>query len=337
MFFEVAGFVFLIAVIGIAYAASLWTLYRHYSGFVRHGSTVGGGGSDGGVGGGGSDASQPRAFDTPLVALTTIYWAFFGFSPQTSADVVLPEYTVRLDAERNRTVYNQHRFTELVGYFIFGLFFFTCFILFINMLIAMMSDSFSAVQSRADVEWKFMRTAVWMSFLDRGNALPPPFNLVAAPVFAVWKLFRWCGHRRRAAEDGTSSKHWRPVFSWSRCCHYETDPRADVESAVADEAAYQRLVSRLIQRHFTKKSDTKTRKKPAVVATLTAADSGGRGVGWGAERQSFAVVKETNVFGTELDVVKDQLKELAVMMKRIQVKVNPPSYGELVTLGSSAV
>jgi transient receptor potential cation channel subfamily C member 4 len=50
-------------------------------------------------------------------------------------------------------------------------------IVLLNMLIAMMSNSYQIISERADVEWKFARTMLWISYFDDGDTLPPPFNL----------------------------------------------------------------------------------------------------------------------------------------------------------------
>lgn len=33
------------------------------------------------------------------------------------------------------------------------------------------------LQERSDVEWKFARTQLWMSYFEDGGTVPPPFNL----------------------------------------------------------------------------------------------------------------------------------------------------------------
>ncbi|KAL0176400.1 hypothetical protein M9458_028730, partial [Cirrhinus mrigala] len=33
----------------------------------------------------------------------------------------------------------------------------------------------------ADVEWKFARSKLWLSYFDNGKTLPPPFSIVPSP------------------------------------------------------------------------------------------------------------------------------------------------------------
>lgn len=42
------------------------------------------------------------------------------------------------------------------------------------------------LQTDCDVEWKFARTHLWMNFIDEGNTLPVPFNMIPTP-----KSFRY--------------------------------------------------------------------------------------------------------------------------------------------------
>uniref|UniRef100_S4RQB3 Transient receptor potential cation channel, subfamily C, member 5a n=1 Tax=Petromyzon marinus TaxID=7757 RepID=S4RQB3_PETMA len=46
------------------------------------------------------------------------------------------------------------------------------------------------VEDHADIEWKFARTKLWMSYFEEGATLPPPFNIVPSPKSA-WYLCRY--------------------------------------------------------------------------------------------------------------------------------------------------
>ncbi|KPJ19922.1 Transient-receptor-potential-like protein [Papilio machaon] len=54
-------------------------------------------------------------------------------------------------------------------------------IVLLNLLIAMMSNSYAMIDEHSDVEWKFARTRLWMSYFDEGATLPPPFNIFPTP------------------------------------------------------------------------------------------------------------------------------------------------------------
>jgi transient receptor potential cation channel subfamily C member 4 len=66
-------------------------------------------------------------------------------------------------------------------------------IVLLNMLIAMMSNSYTIIFERADVEWKFARTMLWISYFDDGDTLAAPFNL--CPTMKNVKRFLGMGNK----------------------------------------------------------------------------------------------------------------------------------------------
>lgn len=42
----------------------------------------------------------------------------------------------------------------------------------------------------ADVEWKFARAKLWLSYFDEGRTLPAPFNLVPSPKSFYYLILR---------------------------------------------------------------------------------------------------------------------------------------------------
>ncbi|CAB1325570.1 unnamed protein product, partial [Coregonus sp. 'balchen'] len=42
----------------------------------------------------------------------------------------------------------------------------------------------------ADVEWKFARSKLWLSYFDNGKTLPPPFSIVPTPK-SFYHHIRW--------------------------------------------------------------------------------------------------------------------------------------------------
>lgn len=45
-------------------------------------------------------------------------------------------------------------------------------------------------QEDADVEWKFARAKLWLSYFDEGRTLPAPFNLVPSPKSFYYLVLR---------------------------------------------------------------------------------------------------------------------------------------------------
>jgi transient receptor potential cation channel subfamily C member 4 len=68
-------------------------------------------------------------------------------------------------------------FTRFWALLLFGSYSVINIIVLLNMLIAMMSNSYTIISERADVEWKFARTMLWISYFDDGDTLAAPFNL----------------------------------------------------------------------------------------------------------------------------------------------------------------
>lgn len=50
--------------------------------------------------------------------------------------------------------------------------------------------SFYYVQDDSDVEWKFARSKLWLSYFDDGKTLPPPFSVVPSPKSFVYLILR---------------------------------------------------------------------------------------------------------------------------------------------------
>lgn len=47
-----------------------------------------------------------------------------------------------------------------------------------------------SLQEDADVEWKFARAKLWLSYFDEGRTLPAPFNLVPSPKSFYYLILR---------------------------------------------------------------------------------------------------------------------------------------------------
>lgn len=50
-------------------------------------------------------------------------------------------------------------------------------------------------QERADTEWKFARSRLWVNYFEDGDTLPPPFNIMPRPKLLL-KLFG-CGQDKK--------------------------------------------------------------------------------------------------------------------------------------------
>jgi len=72
-------------------------------------------------------------------------------------------------------------FTRFWGLLMFGSYSVCNIIVALNMLIAMMSNSYQVIFERSDMEWKFSRSKLWMAYFNPGSTVPPPFNVIPSP------------------------------------------------------------------------------------------------------------------------------------------------------------
>ncbi|XP_043922219.1 serine/threonine-protein phosphatase 6 regulatory ankyrin repeat subunit A-like [Protopterus annectens] len=82
-------------------------------------------------------------------------------------------------------------FTFVIIRFVFGVYLVVTFIVLINLLIAMMSDTYQRIQAKSDTEWKFGR-AVLIRDMTKKSGTPSPFNLFTNLIFYIKLL---CKHR----------------------------------------------------------------------------------------------------------------------------------------------
>ncbi|XP_005746622.1 short transient receptor potential channel 4a [Pundamilia nyererei] len=116
---------------------------------------------------------QNNAFSTLFETLQSLFWSIFG---------LISLYVTNVDAD--------HQFTEFVGANMFGAYNIISLVVLLNMLIAMMNNSYQHIADHADIEWKFARTKLWMSYFEEGGTLPAPFNIIPSPK-SFWYLMCW--------------------------------------------------------------------------------------------------------------------------------------------------
>lgn len=84
-------------------------------------------------------------------------------------------------------------YTRFWGLLMFGSYSVINVIVLLNLLIAMMSNSYAMIDEHSDTEWKFARTRLWMSYFEESSTLPPPFN-----IFPTMKhLMRLFGQKKK--------------------------------------------------------------------------------------------------------------------------------------------
>ncbi|XP_051733961.1 transient receptor potential cation channel subfamily C member 2b [Ctenopharyngodon idella] len=92
-----------------------------------------------------------------------LFWTMFGMADQTYVD--MPEFVL----------------AEFVGRILYGIYTLVIVIVLLNMLIAMITNSFQKIEDDADVEWKFARSKLYLSYFREGLTMPVPFNIIPSP------------------------------------------------------------------------------------------------------------------------------------------------------------
>ncbi|XP_019943540.2 short transient receptor potential channel 4-like [Paralichthys olivaceus] len=156
-------------------------------------------------------SNQNNAFSTLFETLQSLFWSVFG---------LISLYVTNVKPD--------HEFTEFVGSTMFGTYNVISLVVLLNMLIAMMNNSYQHIADHADIEWKFARTKLWMSYFEEGGTLPSPFNIIPSPksVFYLMKWIKKCLFRklstkrldtfetlgRRAAKNVRSNHEYQEVL-----------------------------------------------------------------------------------------------------------------------------
>ncbi|XP_059502870.1 transient receptor potential cation channel subfamily C member 2b [Stegostoma tigrinum] len=104
--------------------------------------------------------------------LQFLFWTMFGMEEPTSVD--LTEFVV----------------AEFVGRILYGIFTIIMVIVLLNMLVAMITNSFQKIEDDADVEWKFARSKLYLCYFREGLTLPVPFNIIPTPK-SFFYMIRW--------------------------------------------------------------------------------------------------------------------------------------------------
>ncbi|KAG9466333.1 hypothetical protein GDO78_016785 [Eleutherodactylus coqui] len=107
--------------------------------------------------------------------------------------------------DRQSVDMNHYVVAEFVGRILYGLFTIVMVIVLLNMLIAMITNSFQKIEDDADVEWKFARSKLYLSYFREGLTLPVPFNIIPTPkalFYIVRGIFKFiCCYKPRKKQE----------------------------------------------------------------------------------------------------------------------------------------
>uniref|UniRef100_A0A8C9P7H1 Transient receptor potential cation channel subfamily C member 3 n=1 Tax=Spermophilus dauricus TaxID=99837 RepID=A0A8C9P7H1_SPEDA len=214
---DIFKFMVLFIMVFLAFMIGMFILYSYYLG-----------------------AKVNAAFTTVEESFKTLFWSIFGLSEVTS---VVLKY--------------DHKFIENIGYVLYGIYNVTMVVVLLNMLIAMINSSYQEIEDDSDVEWKFARSKLWLSYFDDGKTLPPPFSLVPSPksfVYLIMRIINFSKCRRRRLQKDPemgmgNSKSRLNLFTQSNSRVFESH---SFNSILNQPTRYQQIMKRLIKRYVLK-------------------------------------------------------------------------------------
>ncbi|XP_070555118.1 short transient receptor potential channel 4-like [Ptychodera flava] len=204
MLMDIAKFMMIFCLVWFAFSVGLNQLYWYYANTAELTCLLDG-----------EECKQP--FATISAALNTLFWALFGV---TQLDGLII-------GDEGDTVW----VIQLVGYILYGIYHLIAIVVLLNILIAMMSNTYTRIDQDADMQWKYSRSRLWITYFGDENTIPPPFNL-----FPTTKsLVTWC--TRLSHKFRTKYENKAMVLSGKE----------------VENSAYQEIVKRMVQRyHFRK-------------------------------------------------------------------------------------
>ncbi|GFW13443.1 transient-receptor-potential-like protein [Trichonephila clavipes] len=174
MVIDIIKFFFIYALVLFAFACGLNQLLWYYADMEKQQCFSGPGGTENWTQQRDSCLAW-RRFSNLFESSQTLFWASFGL-----VDISNFELT------------GIKSYTRFWGLLMFGSYSVINVVVLLNLLIAMMSNSYNVISERADVEWKFARTTLFMNYFEEGGTVPPPFN-----IFPTFKhLLRLFGKKR---------------------------------------------------------------------------------------------------------------------------------------------
>ncbi|OWF44847.1 short transient receptor potential channel 3-like [Mizuhopecten yessoensis] len=184
---------------------------------------------------------QTESFKGFAGTLFLLVWSLLGFGPGEAPDL-------RHDAPMTSLTNNPSRGPMVValGYILYGIYVFAALVVLMNLLIAVMSNTFQEIQDERDTEWKFVRTELWLTFIEPGCCVAPPFNVIPTPR-DICKLVNWMRKYFRRL----FRKCHKPVRRW--CTKRERSIKKLQEKMESEEArctARQNVMCSLVRRYI---------------------------------------------------------------------------------------
>ncbi|XP_072015780.1 LOW QUALITY PROTEIN: short transient receptor potential channel 4-like [Amphiura filiformis] len=136
--------------------------------------------------------------------MATLFWALFG----------LPDLEI-LDLKGVN-----HVFTEFIGTALYAAYHVIAIVVLLNVLIAMMSNTYTRIEEDADIQWKFSRSKLWMSFFEGRGTVAVPFNCIPTPK-TVWYIIKWFRDWMRGEKSRQKKQERSKAFMEERNRQYQ--------------------------------------------------------------------------------------------------------------------
>uniref|UniRef100_A0A452UPF6 Transient receptor potential cation channel subfamily C member 7 n=1 Tax=Ursus maritimus TaxID=29073 RepID=A0A452UPF6_URSMA len=216
---DIFKFMVIFIMVFVAFMIGMFNLYSYYRG-----------------------AKYNPAFTTVEESFKTLFWSIFGLSEVIS---VVLKY--------------DHKFIENIGYVLYGVYNVTMVVVLLNMLIAMINNSYQEIEEDADVEWKFARAKLWLSYFDEGRTLPAPFNLVPSPKSFYYLIMRikmclikLCKSKAKSCENDLEMGMLNSKFRVGNMGFMGNSENLTANNSFSKPTRYQKIMKRLIKRYVLK-------------------------------------------------------------------------------------
>ncbi|PSN33020.1 hypothetical protein C0J52_17831 [Blattella germanica] len=163
-----------------------------------------------------------------LETMQTLFWTVFGV-------IEMNQFNLQ----------NIEHFTKFWAKLMLGTYSIITNIVLLNLLIAMLNNSYQLISGQEDIEWKFARSKLWISYFDDKCTLPPPFNIFPTSKFLirVYKFLTCCKCRKSTC---------------SKCCYDEvpSEIRSQESGIIKEEllkeqdADYEKVMRHLVRRYI---------------------------------------------------------------------------------------
>ncbi|KAJ8922843.1 hypothetical protein NQ315_007878 [Exocentrus adspersus] len=196
----------------------------------------------------GDSCMKWRRFANVFESSQSLFWASFGMVDLTSFELT-----------------GIKTYTRFWGLLMFGSYSVINVIVLLNLLIAMMSNSYAMIDEHSDTEWKFARTKLWMSYFEETGTLPPPFNIFPKPK----NFFKLLGLRKKDKMKRLSTKRrnreekerdyrytavmralvWRYVSAMHRKCEEAAVTEDDINEVKSDISSFRYEVLDVLEKN----------------------------------------------------------------------------------------